>query len=82
MQDAQRFHAWLEQFGHLLTEAMSIAKLARYFKVNRATMAQVLERMDGVQRFGSKFQVPVRRMPLRYFIDTGLLKPPETDRFC
>ncbi len=70
-----------EQFGHLLTEAMSIAKLAGYFKVNRATMASVLQHMEGVERFGSKFQIPVRRMPLRYFIDAHLLKPNEIDRF-
>lgn len=71
-----------EAIGEPLTEPLRVSELAGLFDVNRDTMRQALERMEGVQRFGSRFQVPVRRMPVRYWIDRRLLpecrKLPET----
>ena len=61
--------------SEMLSEAMSIKTLRTYFRVNRNKMSQMLQQMEGVQRFGGLFRVPICQLPPKYHVDQGLMKP-------
>lgn len=78
-----------ETLGLLRTEAMTLVRVAAYWRVNTKKAAARLARMEGVEVIGegkgARYCVPVLRMPVAYWLDTGLLVPgivqnrPESD---
>ena len=66
--------AWRDFLNGLLTEPMTITELAtEYFKVGRNSMALMLKTMEGVERFGSKYRVPLLKMPPKYLVSRDIL---------
>ena len=64
----------------ILTEPMTTKLLAEYFVVNRNKMATMLKAMNGVEKCGGMWRVPVANMPPRYLVSCGLI--PNSDRRC
>lgn len=65
----------------LLTEPMTVSRLAEYFGVGRNKMRRILDAMPGTERHGRLCRVPVAKMPPAYLIERGLL-PAAADRNC
>jgi hypothetical protein len=59
--------------GEVLSEPMTIVRLAQLFHVHRTLMSRVLQRMEGAEKFGGLWRVPIRRMPIGYLRDQGLI---------
>ncbi len=57
----------------MLTEPMSVESLADYFVVNWRTMKSILSTMEGVEKIGTLYRVPVKKMPPRYLQEKKLL---------
>ena len=66
-------NALREYIGSIRTEAMTIGRLADYFSVNRNLMAPILKGLDGVERIGRKYRVPLRHMPPAYHVAKGII---------
>lgn len=57
----------------LLTEPMTIRELAsEWFGVNRNTMAAMLKHIDGIERCGRFYRLPVAKMPPAYHAARGM----------
>ena len=54
-------------FERGFAEPMTILKLAQWFQVGRNKMSRILRRMPGVERCGSLYRVPIRKMPPGYW---------------
>lgn len=65
--------------GKILTKPMSVTSLADWFGIGRNKMAKLLPHIDGAHQVGTRWQVPVSRMPVEYWIQCGLLTPQEFD---
>lgn len=58
----------------LLAEPMTISALAvEWFQIGRNSMSLILETMEGVERCGGKYRVPLVKMPPRYLVSRGIL---------
>ncbi len=59
----------------LLTEPATIRRLAEFFGVGRNKMAKILARIEGVEKIGGLYRVPLQKMPPSYLIARGCLRP-------
>jgi hypothetical protein len=59
------------QTGELLTEALTIGELAGFFELSRNKMSDMLPQIGAIS-FAGKYRVPVRNMPPKYHVETGL----------
>lgn len=57
----------------LLTEPLSLRQIARYLPFRRSKLKVLLSRMDGAVEIGGRWMIPLRRMPVSYLQDVGLL---------
>lgn len=57
------------------TEPLTVAQLAAYFRIGRNSMTSILKRIDGAERCGRWWRLPVLRMPPRYLLERGLIVP-------
>jgi len=79
---------WLEKYGRIPSEPMTVSDLADWFRVNRRKMTAILSRMEGVQTIGSgkgtRYMVPLCRLPVTYWRAKGLvaLRDVENGREC
>ena len=67
---ARAFKAHLDG---LLTEPMPLWKLSGFFDCNRKTMAVIVRNIDGAERVGKRWRIPLRSMPPRYHVEAGLI---------
>ena len=73
--DQEKIREWLSgRVPFLLSQPMSIRKLAGIYKVDRQTMRSVIQHMAGVEKFGSKFRVPAHKLPYEYLLKSGLIE--------
>lgn len=72
MDDRHAGNAYRQFLPHLLTEPMTVCELAEWFGVHRNTMRKHLASIDGVERFGRLYRLPVRAMPVGYYVAKGL----------
>jgi hypothetical protein len=61
-------------FDELLTQPLSAEKVAFFFDIGRKSVPELVEGMDGVQRVGKRYRLPLRRMPPRYLLGAGLIE--------
>lgn len=72
----EKLREWLRgQFGAMLTEPLTASALADYFGVHREKMAKILKSMDGVERMGKSWRVPIWKMTPKYWLEAGLIEP-------
>jgi hypothetical protein len=57
----------------LMTEVMSAQELASWFNLSRYTVGKFLQQLDGAQRHGKFWRVPLVEMPPSYLLSRGLL---------
>ena len=58
-----------------MTPLMSIRSLAVYFACDRAKMRRICELMPGAIEVEGRWQLPVDRMPIAWWVDNELLDP-------
>ena len=74
------FRGWLDG---MLTEPMTVSELCAYWgEISRPMMRRILEEMEGAKRLPAVrggtdrlWRVPVSKMPPKYLMRIGLLKP-------
>ena len=59
----------------LLTEPMTISRLAYWFKVGRHRMPSIIDETPGVKRTGGLIRFPLWRMPPEYLVKRGIIRP-------
>ena len=62
-----------EYLAGLKTEPLSIAAWADEFGIGRETAAQMIPRVAGAEKFGSKWRLPISKAPPQYWAKRGLL---------
>ena len=61
------------QYAGALTEPLSLSELREYFGCCENKLRAVLGAMDGVERFGQLWRVPLWKMPPSYLQERGYL---------
>ena len=65
---------WAEFFAHARTQPMTLAELAAIFDCNRHHVRDVVLPALDARQIGARWQLKVADMPVRYWIDCGLVE--------
>lgn len=60
--------------ANVKTEPLSLAQWAGEFGIGRETAAQVIPRIQGAERFGRRWRLPLSEAPPGYWAKLGLLR--------
>ena len=64
-----------DHLGGLLTEPLTIGRLAEFFNVSRNKMPQILKHISGAEQLGGLWRIPLKSMPVAYHREHGLIPP-------
>lgn len=57
------------------THSMETNELAMWFEVSERRITERLKEIDGAEKCGRRWRIPVCEMPIRYLLDVGLIIP-------
>lgn len=61
--------------AQVLTEGLTLQELSGFFAVERHSMKKIIEGMPGAVREGSRWRLPIQRMPAPYLLKRGFIRP-------
>ena len=57
------------------TKPMQLRELAEWFDVSTRHIKKILASIEGVQKIGGRWRVPVKEMPVGFLMKMGLIVP-------
>jgi hypothetical protein len=57
------------------TKPLSVQELAGWFDMSRRRITVFVKSIDGAEKLGRRWRVPIREMPIEYLIDVGVVSP-------
>ena len=61
--------------GKLLSDPLTVSELAHLFGYSRKRFRPILDEIEGAEPFGTRWRIPLHKMPPKYLIGQGLLSP-------
>ena len=65
-------------FAEIKTKPLSHTELSGWFDISTRHVGELLGSIDGVEKIGRRWRVPVREMPPGYLLKEGLIVPMQT----
>lgn len=63
----------------ILSEPLDVKDVADLFRTTPRHVAALMADIPGVQRCGRRYQIPIGRLPVEYWVDAGIIDRPKPE---